>query len=238
MTHLSSFLILITVFGFLTSCQQPEEKTTRNIIEKEQLPQTAIDTETANYQFKFSSLKLHDHLREVDLRAFKHFGEFYTKDFSIYRLDRIDYLEENLFIDDINLYFIDSTLVKIQAFLREDRGNHFINRYGNAKISIDNDHNKRLLEKEKILIKKNGKYSINEKLDHYTLKWLKEDSDIFYRVNKNPDTPHVIDTVYFSHTKKKNQQFKLTIQTKDFNHQMEWVKWESYKVSRGLASSK
>ena len=221
----------------MVACHPKEEKAQKNT-KDEKAVHHAIETEVSNYQFSFSSLKLHDRLHEVDLKAFKHFGEFYTEDFSIYRLERVDYLTESIFIDDINLYFIDSVLVKIQAYLREDRSSHLINRYGNAKISIDNDFNKKLLENEKILLKQNGKYGINNKLGQYTLKWIKDDADIFYQVNRSPAIGVTIDSAYLKDVKSTNKRFKLTVQTKDFDQQMQGIKWESYKESRRIASVK
>ena len=172
----------------------------------------------------------------LDLKAFKSFGEFYTEDFVIYRLSRIDYLAEAYFIDDINLYFIDSTLVKMQAFLREDRTNQFISRYGRAKIYITDYHNKKLLETEKVLTKVNGKTQINSKLDMYTLKWDRNGMDISYEVNKKADTLAVKGKEYSEIKIASGDQYryKLTFQSKNFANQMAWIKWEAYKDSRGL----
>lgn len=175
-------------------------------------------------------------MKDLDLRVFKHYGEFFTDDFTIYRLDRIDYLAESYFIDDINLYFIDSLLVKIQAYLREDRSHEFLNRYGAAKIYINDYHNKKLLENESVLVKKNDKYTINEKLDYYTLKWKREQTNIEYVVNKKVDSTKTLapdDIRYFDDDR---HRFKLTFQTYDFENQLAWVKWESYKESRGLVA--
>jgi len=173
-------------------------------------------------------------LVDLDLRAFKHYGEFYTDDFTIYRLDRIDFLAESYFIDDVNLYFIDSLLVKIQAFLREDRSTEFLTKYGKAKISINNYRNKKLLEQENVLQRVNGKLRINDNLDYYKLKWDKTDIDIEYVVNKQADSTASKVTRLLDEN---NHRFKLTFQTKDFNNQMAWVKWEAYKEARGLTTS-
>ena len=171
----------------------------------------------------------------MDMTPFKHYGEFYTDDFSIYRLDRIDYLAESYYIEDINLYFIDSLLVKIQAFLREDKTDDFLKKYGKAKISINNYRNKKLLETEKVVQKVNGKMKINESIDFYRLKWSREAIDIEYVVNKQADSTASKVTRLLDD---KNQRYKLTFQTKDFDYQMAWVKWESYKDSRGLTVEK
>ena len=152
----------------------------------------------------------------------------------IYRLDRIGYLAKSFFINDINLYFIDNILVKIQAYLRTDKTNEFMNRYGQAKIVVNDYHSKKLLETEPILTKANGKYTINDKIDYYKLKWITEDADIKYMVNKKIDTCRMLKVDDIRHFDDERQRHKITFTTKDFAHQMAWVKWESYKQLRGL----
>jgi len=232
-------LLLILPLLCLLSCNQIQEDVKDKKGEIGSLPDknepiTQISIDIPDYQFQFNSLKLNQNLVDLDLRAFKHYGEFYTDDFTIYRLDRIDFLAESYFIDDVNLYFIDSLLVKIQAFLREDRSTEFLTKYGKAKISINNYRNKKLLEQENVLQRVNGKLRINDNLDYYKLKWDKTDIDIEYVVNKQADSTASKVTRLLDEN---NHRFKLTFQTKDFNNQMAWVKWEAYKEARGLTTS-
>lgn len=223
---------------FIAACSAPqkedpkEETITETTEENIPIPQISIDI--PDYQFQFSSLKLNERIDDLDLRAFKHYGEFFTEDFTIYRLERLDYLAESYYIDDVNLYFIDSLLVKIQAFLREDRSSEFLGKYGRATISINNYRNKKLLEQENVLQRVNGKLRINENLDYYTLKWDRSDLDIEYIVNKQADSTASKVTRLLD---EQNHRYKLTFQTKDFDNQMAWVKWEAYKESRGLSVS-
>ncbi len=198
--------------------------------------QASIVVDMPEYQFQFSSLELKQHMKDLDLTVFKHYGEFYTDDFTIYRLDRIDYLAESYFIDDINLYFIDSLLVKIQAYLREDKSHEFLNRYGAAKIAINDYRNKKLLETEKVLILNDGKYKINENLDYYTLRWKREDTNIEYIVNKKIDSTKTFSPNDIRYFDDKRHRYKLTFETADYDYQMAWVQWESYKESRGLVA--
>lgn len=202
----------------------------------EKEPETAIFVRVPDHQFSISDLQLNVHMKDLDLKGFKSYGEFYTEDFVIYRLSRIDYLQEAYFIDDINLYFIDSTLVKVQAFLREDRSNSLISRYGRAKIFISDYHNKKLLETEKVLTKVGGKTRINDKLDQYTLKWDREGLNISYQVNKKADTTALKNKEYSAIKLASGDQyrFKLTFESKNFQDQLAWVKWEAHKDARGL----
>jgi len=231
MKQLFSFLLISL---FLLACSAPEKEVDEReeIIEelpekKASIPQISIDI--PDYQFEFKSLRLNENMDDMDLRAFKHFGEFYTDDFTIYRLDRLDYLAESYYIDNVNLYFIDKLLVKIQAYLREDRSSEFLRKYGKATISINNYHNKKLLEQENILQRVNGELTINDNIDYYTLKWDRSDLDIEYEVNKQADSTASRSTTLLDD---KNQRYKLTFQTKDFGNQLAWVKWEAYQDSQ------
>lgn len=229
---------LILLFSACTTPEKAPEETIEVPQEVTTKPSKSarISVDIPDYQFFFSSLALNQHMRDMDYRVFKHYGEFYTEDFNIFRLDRVDYLAESYFIDDINLYFIDSLLVKIQAYLKEDKSQEFLRKYGNAKILVNDYHNKKLLETEKVLIQKNGKLRINEKLDAYKLKWDRMELDIEYAVNKKPDSTMIIKSSDIRLFDDKRHRYKLTFQTKDYDRQLAWVKWESYKQSRGLVT--
>lgn len=229
------FVLIFTILA----CSRPapieedKEEVSEPIVEKRE-KRADFDSDMPSYKFEFSSLALNQNVKDLDHFVFKRYGEFYTEDFTIYRLDRIDYLAESFEIDDINLYYIDSLLVKIQVLLREDNTDKFLRRYGRAKISIDDYHNKKLLETEKVLVQKDGKYQVNEKLDAFTLKWLRKDLDIQYSVSRKPDSLRVLAAKESKSFDDKSKNFKITFQTKDFDRQLAWIKWESYKDSKGL----
>ena len=227
---------MLLILTALSCTPEKEPEDTVVLPEPDKEPETDILVRIPDYQFSITDLQINQHMDKLDLKAFESFGEFYTEDFVIYRLRRIDYLAEAYFIDDINLYFIDSTLVKVQAFLREDRSNDFLGRYGRAKISINDYHNKKLLETEQLITKVNGKSRLNDKLDYYTLKWDREGLDISYEVNKKADTTAVKGKEYSEIKIASGDQYryKLTFQSKEFENQLAWVKWEAYKDSRGL----
>ncbi len=230
------FSILSCGIFACTTAEKPEEEVLNQPETVAKTITTDIDADLPTYRFQFGSLSLNQHMKDIDPIVFKHYGEFFTEDFSIYRLDRIDYLAESYFIDDINLYYIDSLLVKIQAYLREDKTDEFLRKYGKAKILISDYHNKKLLETEDVITKKDGKYQVNEKLDAYKLKWGRKHLDIEYSVSKKADTTKILQPHDIRRFDDKRQRYKLTFQTKDFDNQLAWVKWESYKQSRGLVA--
>lgn len=238
MKKLAKALALSTliVFSYACTTAAPVEEETEELAEPvvEREKRAVIDADIPSYKFEFASLALNQNIVDLDQFVFKHYGEFYTEDFSIFRLDRIDYLAESHEIDDINLYYIDSLLVKIQVYLREDMTDKFLRRYGKAKIQINDYHNKKLLETESVLVKKAGKYQVNDKLDAFALKWKREDLDIKYDVSRKPDSLQVLLPDEVKGFDDKTKHFKLTFQTKDFDRQLAWIKWESYKDSKGL----
>ncbi len=236
-------LLLISLL-IIAGCKAPEKEEPNEPVAPvetpEEPPKTYINSRIPDYQFSITDFQINEKLENLDMKGFKHFGEFYTDDFTIYRLGRIDYLAEAHFIDDINLFFIDSVLVKMQAFLRVDRTNDFLGKYGRAKIYVSDYSNKKLLERESVLTKVNGKTRINKNLSQYTLKWVREELDISYEVNKKADTTAVKGKEYSEMKLASGDQYryKLTFQSRDFDNRMAWVKWEAYKEARGLKATK
>lgn len=215
------------------SCSEPARVEEEVILPLEEAPKEEdLSSNIPRYKFEFSSLSLNQNVKDLDHFVFKHFGEFYTEDFNVYRLDRLDYLAEASEIDNINLYYIDSLLVKIQVYMREDMTDKFLRRYGSAKISINDYHNKKLLETEEVLVKNNGKYQVNEKLDAFTLKWIRDDLDIEYNVSRKPDSLLLVLGLEEKNVESKSNNFQITFQTKDFENQLAWVKWKSYQESK------
>ena len=152
LTHSLLFYTLIFT-SFACSIPAPIEEDKEEVTEptiEEREKRAVFDTDVPSYKFEFSSLALNQNVKELDQFVFKRYGEFYTEDFTIYQLDRIDYFAEAYEMEDINLYYIDSLLVKIQVFLRDDKTDEFLRKYGRAKIQIHDLHNKKLLETEKV----------------------------------------------------------------------------------------
>ncbi|KYG71634.1 hypothetical protein MB14_09960 [Roseivirga ehrenbergii] len=224
---------MITILLFTIGCSAPKKEVPQKKVEDVEpaprVPIASVNSSIPKYKFSFSSLELGMPISELDQRVFKHYGEFYTKDFSVYQLDQIDYLAEAHYISNIDLIFIDSLLVQIQAFLTVDKSNDLINQFGRAKLLINDHHNKTLLETERAITKTSKGYSINEKLDQFRLKWVRQDADIEYEVNKKLNTDSTsVNMVRFSSMGNPNGfKYKLTFQTTDFQYQMALIEWES-----------
>ncbi|WP_421978381.1 hypothetical protein [Roseivirga seohaensis] len=226
-------LLLITTLLFAIGCSAPKKEVPQKKVEEvEQAPRVpiaSVNSSVPKYKISFSSLELGMPISELDQRVFKHYGEFYTKDFSVYSLDQMDYLAEAHYISNIDLFFIDSLLVQIQAFLTVDKSNELINQFGRAKLLINDYHNKTLLETERAITKTSKGYSINKNLDQYKLKWVRVGADIEYEVNKklNTDSTSANLARFSSMGNPNGSKYKLTFQTSDFQYQMALIEWES-----------
>ena len=62
---------------------------------------------------------------------------------------------------------------------------------------------------------------------------MTKEADIEYIVDKKLDSTAVLQANDIRQFDDKRHCYKITSTTKDFNDQMAWVKWESYKQSSG-----
>ena len=109
-------------------------------------------------------------------------------------------------------------------------------RFGKAKIAINDYESKKVLETEKLIVNVDGKNRINSKVENYTLNWQRNELDILFYVNKNNVSRKGSLILPMNNRSSKNDRmiFELTVQATNFDNQMAWVKWESYKQGRGL----
>ena len=146
-----------------------------------QKPKLTIDPKL---QFQFSNLELYHEIDDINLDQFKKFGTFYTRDFTIYQINNLDLLEDNLYITEIYLYFIDKSLHKIQAFTTKNMSDFFLSKYGGAKLVLKDRFNKELAMTEGATRKKSGKMYMNKNLSNFKLKWKGGDRLISYQVDE------------------------------------------------------
>ena len=135
-------LLLLPFTFFISSCNK--EKPVSFFVGKPhivdiQKPKITIDPKL---QFQFSNLELYHEIDDINLDQFKKFGTFYTRDFTIYQINDLDLLEDNQYITEIYLYFIDNSLHKIQAFTTKNMSDFFLSKYGGAKLVLKDRFNK------------------------------------------------------------------------------------------------
>ncbi len=176
---------LLTLFLLLVSCE--EERPFRVVVGKPVVVESRdlkppIKPEL---KFKFSNLDLYQSMEELNLEQFKRYGTFYTRDFTIFHVNNLDLLEDNIYIVEIYLYFIDGTLHKIQAHTTKNMSDFFLGKYGGAKLVLRDRFNKELVRNEGAIFKKRSSYHINENLNNYKLKWKMYDRIISYQVDES-----------------------------------------------------
>ena len=146
-----------------------------------QKPKIKIDPKL---QFQFSNMDLYQQLDKINLDQFKKYGTFYTREFTIYQINNLDLLEDNQYITEIYLYFIDNSLHKIQAFTTKNMSDFFLSKYGGAKLVLKDRFNKEVAMEEGATRKKSGRTLMNKNLSNYKLKWYGGDRLISYQVDE------------------------------------------------------
>ena len=184
MTRIAAYLSLSMVLIW-TACS--EERQPNVVVGKAKMIEIEAGAKPMiprNLKFKFSNLELFQELETLNLEQFKKYGTFYTKDFTIYHIKDLDLLEDNLYIGEIYLYFIDDKLHKIQAHTTKNMSSFFLSKYGGAKLVLSDEYNKSLVKSEGALHRRGGKLAMNKNLSNYKLKWHSGDRYISYQVDE------------------------------------------------------
>lgn len=181
-------------------------------------------------KFRFSNLNLYSDIQSLNLKQFKKYGSFYTKDFTIYQIKNLDLLEDNLYISEIYLYFIDNSLHKIQAFTTKNMADFFLDKYGGAKLVLKDRFNKEIVTKEGAVTKKFGKTLMNKNLNNYKLKWNTTDRVISYWVDesaqKNFEALEELITLDNQTNIKISPSYVFTIKSNNYNQLLSRVKYD------------
>jgi hypothetical protein len=188
MSFLKSVVQYISVFVFIlaqSSCEK--EKPFRILVGKPMVVESKdlrppIKSELI---FKFNSLDLYQDISDLSLEQFRKYGTFYTSDFTIFHVNNLDLLEDNLYIVEIYLYFIDNTLHKIQAHTTKNMSDFFLSKYGGARLVLKDRFNKELVNTEGAISLRAGAYHMNTNLNNYKLKWKGADRLISYMVDES-----------------------------------------------------
>lgn len=179
-------IFLILPLGIIfSSCDQ--ERPVEFIIGKPVVAGNNIPKRKINprLKYRFSNLELLQNIQSINLNQFKKYGTFYTNDFIIYQIKNLDLLEDNLYISEIYLYFIDGSLHKIQAFTTKNMSDFFLSKYGGASLVLKDRFNKDLVMQEGAVTRKSGNMQINRNLNNYKLKWKSPDKLISYQVDES-----------------------------------------------------
>lgn len=232
------YLLVVTCFVLylFTSCDKKQPAhffVGKPIIVDIQSPKKEVNPAL---KFQFSNLDLFQEIDELNLDQFKKYGTFYTRDFTIYQINNLNLLEDNLYITEIYLYFIDSSLHKIQAFTTKNMSDFFLSKYGGAKLVLKDRFNKDLAMNEGATHKKSGQIVMNNNLSNYKLKWRGGDRLISYQVDetaqKNFEALEELVDLENQQKIKVKPSYIFTIQSNDYTHLLARVKYDEAFASK------
>lgn len=222
------FFVLFVIISF--SCDQ--KKPFEFIVGEPQMVRSTIpkDPIDPSILFRFSNLELYTDLNSLNLEQFEKYGSFYTKDFTIYQIKNLDLLEDNLYISEIYLYFIDNSLHKIQAFTTKNMSDFFLSKYGGARLVLKDRFNKEIAMNEGAVTKKFGKTLMNKNLNNYKLRWKATDRRISYWVDesaqKNFEVLEELITIENQQHIKIKPSYVFTIQSETYTELLARVKYD------------
>jgi hypothetical protein len=215
------FYFLVFTLISLSSCDKekaPEIFVGKPMMVDVQIPKRLINPKL---KFQFSQLDLHQPIVDVNLDQFKKYGDFYGREFTIYQVKNLDLLEDNQYISEIYLYFVDSTLHKIQALTTKNMADFFLSKYGGAKVVLKDHFNKQLVQSEGVAHRRYGKIKMNKNLSNYKLKWRADDRLISYQVDetaqKNFEALEELINLDNQQKIRIKPKYVFTIQSKNYN---------------------
>lgn len=222
-------LLISLLFGSI-SCTKHEKITESNLPAETPVNENA-EKNVTHLPFKFSDLKLYQNLADLNLNHFKKYGKFYTSDFVIYQIGDLADLEENNYIQEIYLYFIDSTLLKIQAVTRYNMTDQLLHKNGRAKMILLDKINKKIAHQEGVVKHNGDKAFINHHLTRYKLIWDNNLVKMTFLV----DEPNITDVL---ETKNVSDQintpralppsrYVLTMESQEYSTSLQKIKLES-----------
>lgn len=223
-------VLVLFVCATLLSCNRPNPNQIivgELVMDNRIVPEIPIHPKV---KFKFSNLDLYTDISELNKHQFKKYGTFYTKDFTIYQVNDLDLLQDNLYIGEIYLYYIDNKLHKIQAFTTKNMADFFLSKYGGAKLILKDRFNKKLAMTEGAVFKKYGKTKMNKNLTNYKLKWSSEDRVISYLIDESgqKNFEALGELIHSEEKQHKNAKpsYVFTIQSQNYNSMLSRIKLE------------
>jgi len=234
MIYSRSFILLI-LLSFLLSCNA--ERPVKFHVGKPIVVNLPGPDKTVNpkLKFSFSSLDLFQNMHTINLNQFEVYGTFYTKDFTIYQVKNLDLLEDNLYISEVYLYFIDASLHKIQALTTKNMSDFFLSKYGGAKLVLKDRFNKDIAKDEGAVSLNSGNVEMNKNLNNYKLKWRGKDRIISYQVDessqKNFESIEELIDLENQQEIKIKPTYVFTIRSNEYDQLLARVKYDEVRAS-------
>lgn len=112
-------------------------------------------------------------------------GKFFSDRAEFYVIENPELYVSNTEVEELTLYFIDSTLCKKKYKLADDISAELMKSYGAFKFTPLNRHTKELSKTESIVLKTASGIRINKKLNRYQMKWDEREVLIKYRLSRD-----------------------------------------------------
>lgn len=172
-----SYLILILLLSAAcrdnTSVHRETSKAPKKIA-----PITYSDDET-----DVEELELSNSYNNMLLTNARNIGEFFDHRLRFFKIDAPKLSIGSASVDEVVLYFIDSTLARIRYTVNHDVSNYLMDSLGVSRFKPLDERSKELLASKKVWNK--YKRQLHDELENYELVWRKEDAVTRFRVHKN-----------------------------------------------------
>lgn len=149
-------------------------------------------------------LELSTSYNDLTLGNSRNIGEFFDHRVKFFKIDAPDISIGSSDVNEVVLYFIDSTLARIRYTLDEDVSNFLLDSLGVSRFKPLDDRSKELLASKNVWNRYNKK--LHEDLRNYELVWRKPGSVTRFRVRK--DGRDSVNTFLYYH---EMQGYKATI---------------------------
>lgn len=172
--------VLVVLLGLmLFACNDKGPETYQPKVKPEkQRPLRPSDADVDMEEIELSSS-----YQNMALSGARNIGEFFDHRIRFFKIDAPNMTIGNSKVDDVVLYFVDSTLARIRYSLHEDVSNFLMDSLGVSRFKPLDDRSKELLASHNVWNKYNRK--LHEDLRNYELVWRKSETVTRFRVYRN-----------------------------------------------------
>ena len=132
------------------------------------------------------AIELNKNFRLINLANAENIGEFYDHRLRFFEIKKPDITFYKTPVDELVLYFIDSTLVKLRYEIREDVGSYLLDSLGMSKFKPLDSLSRALIAQRQVYNKVTSR--LNPELENYELIWRDNSSVKKYKVKNYGDS--------------------------------------------------
>lgn len=151
--------------------------------EKNSEPVQVVRIENTPKSDDIEDLQLSDSYNDLNLTSARNIGEFFDHRVKFFKIDNPDMTIGHGAINEIILYYIDSTLARIRYEVTEDVSNHLMDSLGVSRFKPLDERSKELLKVKKVWNKYTRK--LHSDLKNYELVWREPNTVTRFQVHKD-----------------------------------------------------